>query len=75
MTSRRATQRDNILAALQAGRLLDVPTVQREFGCFRLAARIAELRREGFIVLTITERGTENAFAKYVLLQGGGVNA
>lgn len=73
MTSRRATQRASILAALRAGRVLDVPTVQREFGCFRLAARIAELRREGHIVLTLRSE-TADGFARYLLI-GGDVDA
>ena len=80
MTSRRATQRDNILwqtqrdailEALEAGRILDVPTAQGEFGCFRLAARIGELRRAGHIILTLGKRG-KNKFGRYVLLDGGG---
>lgn len=38
------------------------------YGIFRLAARIYELRREGFDVVTINQRDeNEKPYAKYVL--------
>lgn len=42
------TQNAAILAHLQAGRCLDPMTALRRFGCFRLAARVLELRAQGY---------------------------
>ena len=49
-TARRATQASRILAHLKAGRRLTQLDAEEEFGCRRLAARIGELRKEGFPV-------------------------
>ena len=40
------TQKDRVWNALQAGRVLTPLEALREFGCFRLGARICELRKE-----------------------------
>ncbi len=41
------SQCDAILQHLKAGRLVDGMTALHKFGCFRLAARILELRQRG----------------------------
>ena len=46
------TQRDQILAALKQGDTLTPIDALRRFGCFRLAARINELRDEGVQINT-----------------------
>ena len=54
------TQRDAILRALQEGRSLTPLDALREMACFRLGARIFELRKEGFpieAVMVETEGG------------------
>jgi len=38
-----------------------------QYGCFRLAARIADLRREGLPILTNIVERNEKRFASYVL--------
>ena len=40
------------------------------YGCFRLAARIDELRRQGLPIVTETQRSAGKHWAKYVLQQG-----
>ena len=70
MTSRRTTQRDAILRHLQAGHLIDVPTAQEKFRCFRLSARIRELREAGFVILSIRDTTNPSAFVRYALLSG-----
>ena len=42
-----ATQQDRILAALRRGRAVTPISALREFGCFRLGARIYNLKRQG----------------------------
>jgi hypothetical protein len=62
-TNRRPTQAGKILAYLQAGYAITALDALQRFGCFRLAARIHELRREGW---QITERMVETANGKRV---------
>lgn len=44
------TQNDRILAALKAGRVLTPWSALSEFGCFRLGARIYDLKRKGYAI-------------------------
>lgn len=46
------TQSERILDALQAGGKITPADALRRFGCFRLAARIADLRRAGHDIET-----------------------
>jgi hypothetical protein len=39
----------------------------RKFRCMRLAARIRDLKNEGFSVLTVRVRRGEKTYAKYVM--------
>ena len=57
------TQRDQILAALKQGDTLTPIDALRRFGCFRLAARINELRDEG---VQINTRITKS-YAEYTI--------
>jgi hypothetical protein len=62
-THRRATQAGRILAHLRAGNRLTALDALESFGCFRLAARIHELRREGW---NVQERTVETRSGKRV---------
>jgi hypothetical protein len=62
-THRRPTQANRILAYLRAGNRLTALDALERFGCFRLAARIHELRREGW---AIEERTVETRGGKRV---------
>jgi hypothetical protein len=57
------TQANRILAHLRAGNRLTALDALERFGCFRLAARIHELRREGW---AIEERTVETRGGKRV---------
>lgn len=57
------TQAGRILAHLRAGNRLTALEALEKFGCFRLAARIHELRREGW---QIEERTVETRGGKRV---------
>jgi hypothetical protein len=70
-THRRPTQAGRILAYLRAGNRLTALDALESFGCFRLAARIHELRREGWAIeeRTVETRGGKRV-AEYSM--GGG---
>jgi hypothetical protein len=61
------TQNDAIRAALLAGRSITPLDALNEFGCFRLAARVADLRREGLPIECTTETRNGKRFARYHL--------
>jgi hypothetical protein len=52
MISRPSTQRQSILAHLEAGHTLTAVEALERFGCFRLAARVEELRRAGHEIVS-----------------------
>jgi len=62
-THRRPTQAGRILAYLREGNRLTALEALERFGCFRLAARVHELRREGH---AIRERTVETRGGKRV---------
>ena len=45
------SQKSDILAALKRGETLTAMDALTRFGCFRLAARICELRQEGWNIV------------------------
>jgi hypothetical protein len=62
-THRRPTQAGKILVYLQAGNRITALEALQKFGCFRLAARIHELRNQGW---QIAERMVETSSRKRV---------
>lgn len=71
---RHGTQRAKVLAYLREGHPLTQDEAMEMFGCRRLASRISELRRAGWLILSVRNRqGT----ATYLLLgcKGGGERA
>ena len=46
------SQKADILAALKRGEMLTPMDALTDFGCFRLAARICELRQEGWGIVS-----------------------
>jgi hypothetical protein len=62
-THKRPTQAGLILRFLQEGHRLTPLDALELFGCFRLAARVHELRREGW---AIVERTVETASGKRI---------
>lgn len=62
------SQKSQVLAHLRRSRL-DPLTALRRYGCLRLAARIDELRSQGYeIVSRLVERGGKR-FAQYRLVR------
>ena len=62
-THKRPTQAGRILAYLREGNRITALEALELFGCFRLAARVHELRREGW---AIVERTVETASGKRI---------
>ena len=61
------SQRDRILAHLKSGKPLTGLEALDRFGCFRLAARIGELRESGYrIERTWVQKG-DKRYARYAL--------
>ena len=63
------TQNQRILEYLKSGKKLTPLVALEKFGCFRLSARIFNLREEGHAIITknVTRKG--KTFAEYSLLQ------
>jgi hypothetical protein len=61
------SQNDQIRAALILGRSLTPLDALQDYGCFRLAARIADLRREGMDIECQTETRNGKRYARYAL--------
>lgn len=59
-----ATQSARILRWLKTGRSITPMDALQRFGCFRLAARIYDLRKEGY---QIVRKPTGEQWARYVL--------
>ena len=61
------TQTEAIRRHLQQGRPITPLEALQEYGCFRLAARIDELRHEGLDIETLTQTRNGKRYAVYVL--------
>jgi len=61
------TQTETILAHLQSGGSITPIDALRDYGCFRLAARIKEIRDEGHPVEMVWETDGEKRWARYSL--------
>lgn len=70
-----ATQNEQIRKYLEAGNTLTPLEALNLFGCFRLATRIFELKKQGLNILTdiVEDAETGKRYAKYRLNQEGSV--
>ena len=67
--ARKRTQNNKILQHLLNCHSITPIEALEKFGCFRLGARIFELRKKGFIIDTNhVDNGKGNKFAKYTLI-------
>lgn len=57
-----AAQSARILAHLQTGKAITAIEALRNFGCFRLAARIYDLRKEGHSIVSMPPDGQHVAY-------------
>ena len=62
------TQTEMIRAHLESGREITPMDALQQYGCFRLAARIKDLRDAGMPIETATEQRDGKAWAKYRLV-------
>lgn len=58
------SQTDTILKALRRGPITPLEALER-FGCFRLAARVRDLREQGHTIVTETVKSNGKSFARY----------
>lgn len=61
------SQNQMIKAALENGESLTPMDALRRFGCFRLGARIADLKAQGLKIITTMEKDGNKRFARYRL--------
>lgn len=59
------TQNEQILTYLSKGKGLTPIDALNKFGCFRLAARISDLRTQGYTIWTNTVTKNGKTFASY----------
>ena len=64
-----ATQNQLILDYLKSGKKINPLLALKKFGCFRLSARILDLRQQGNAIITenVTRKG--KTFAEYRLME------
>lgn len=68
MRTRKFTQTEEIVNALESGEAITALDALKRWGCFRLAARINELRQEGYKIVTTPVLIDGKKYAKYWLL-------
>lgn len=61
------TQAEQIKAHILKHNSITPLEALQEYGCMRLAARIRDLRKDGFSVQTVTVERNGKHFAKYVM--------
>lgn len=61
------TQNQQILAYLEKGKVITPIEALNKFGCFRLAARISDLRKEGLNIATKIMTKDGKTYASYKL--------
>ena len=68
---RGTSQKEMILEYLQLGHPITPIEALRYFGCFRLGARIADLKRDGHPIRTelVNDRNTGKRYASYTLIE------
>jgi hypothetical protein len=64
-------QVDEIRQALLDGKSITPLDALRDYGCFRLAARIDELRRQGYCITTEFAHHNGKKYASYRLISKG----
>lgn len=63
------SQNTRILAYLKSGKKLTPITALEKFGCFRLSARILNLREQGHAIITKNVTRNGKTFAEYSLME------
>jgi hypothetical protein len=69
MSHKNPTQEAVILFNLQCGRTITPLDALKEFGCFRLGARIHQLKKAGHQIETLSVEQNGKRFAGYRLVQ------
>tara|TARA_R110000765_G_scaffold89550_2_gene170785 strand:+ start:179 stop:427 length:249 start_codon:yes stop_codon:yes gene_type:complete len=64
------SQSNRILKHMQEGYGITPITALQNYGCFRLAAVVFDLKREGHNIKTTIVRENEKKFARYKLIPG-----
>ena len=65
---RQLRQKDLVLEHLRTGQPITQDTARELFGCRHVASRISELKKAGYIILSLRN---DQSCATYLLLEGG----
>lgn len=65
------TQNDAIREHLMSGKSITPLDALRDYGCFRLAARIDQLRKQGYCITTEFQTRNGKKYASYRLVSMG----
>lgn len=65
------TQKEQIINLLKTGRSITPMSALRNYGCFRLAAVIHKLKKEGMDIETTIINEGDKTYAQYNLIQKG----
>ena len=63
------TQNQQILEHLKSGKKINPLLALKKFGCFRLSARILDLRQQGNAIITTNVTRKGKTFAEYSLME------
>lgn len=65
ITRKKQSQRERILSHLKSGRTLNPKQAWNLYGCYRLSARIHDLKKAGFDIVTRLVHVDGNKYAEY----------
>ena len=65
------TQKEQIINLLKTGRSITPMSALRNYGCFRLAAVIHKLKKQGMDIKTTIINEGDKTYAQYNLIQKG----
>ena len=68
MKTQTQTQKEAILRHLQSGKTITPLEALNLYGCFRLGARIWDLRDEGYVIRSENVKQGKKTFASYKLI-------
>ena len=66
----RKSQKQKILEWMQSGRFVGPATAMNKWNCYRLAARIKELRNDGHKIKTTINKSSRVKYATYTIEKG-----
>lgn len=67
--AKKLSQKDLVRRHLMSGKPLTPIQALEKYGCYRLAAVVNRLRKDGYQIITELMKGQEHSYAKYKILK------